>query len=140
VRANAEFVHAGADCEAVKLPARHQRFVDAYAGNAAEAARAAGYSKRTARQQGHRLLTNADVLAAIKNREKSKSEQAIASRAQRQEFWTATMRDSYEEIGARLKASELLGKSEADFTEKVEHSVSKTLDDFLREAIGGATK
>ncbi len=46
---------------------RRRAFVDAYVltGNAAEAARRAGYSERTARAQGHRLLTDADIRAAI---------------------------------------------------------------------------
>ena len=36
--------------------------------NAAEAARRAGYSKRTARTQGSKLLTNVDISAEIENR------------------------------------------------------------------------
>jgi hypothetical protein len=35
---------------------------------------------------------------------------------------------------ARLKASELLGKSQADFTDKMQHSVSKSLEDLIRES------
>ena len=46
---------------------RQQAFVEAYLDclNAAEAARRAGYSEKTARQQGQRLLTNADIASAI---------------------------------------------------------------------------
>ncbi len=55
-----------------KLPIKQQRFVDAYVGearaNAAKAARLAGYSEATARQQGQRLLTNVDIQAAISER------------------------------------------------------------------------
>lgn len=50
------------------LNARQLAFVSAYTGNAAEAAKAAGYSDKTAKQQGSRLLTNVDVAAAIADR------------------------------------------------------------------------
>ena len=53
------------------LTPRQQRFADAYVltGNASEAAREAGYSERTARQQGSRLLSNVAVSAAIAERQ-----------------------------------------------------------------------
>lgn len=65
---------------------RQQRFADAYlanGGNATEAAVAAGYSPRTAKQQGSRLLTNADLSAYIDERRAADSEQA---RMDRDEF------------------------------------------------------
>jgi len=54
----------------VGLRKKQQAFVDEYlkCWNAAEAARRAGYSERTARQQGSRLLTNVDIQAAIQER------------------------------------------------------------------------
>jgi hypothetical protein len=53
-----------------ELNAQRRRFVEEYVklGNAAAAARAAGYSEHTARQQGSRLLSDADVRAAIEER------------------------------------------------------------------------
>lgn len=56
---------------------RRAKFVRYYlrSGNAADAARRAGYSKRAARQQGDRLLSKADVRAAItKARAQAESE------------------------------------------------------------------
>lgn len=49
---------------------KRQAFVEHYLRcfNAAEAARLAGYSERTARQQGSRLLTKVDIQAAIEAR------------------------------------------------------------------------
>lgn len=50
---------------------RRQIFVEAYitnGGNATEAAKEAGYSAKTARQQGARLLTDVDVEAQIAKR------------------------------------------------------------------------
>jgi len=57
-----------------KLSRQRRDFVDAYLkqgfgrGNASEAARTAGYSEKTARQQGSRLLSDADIQAAIAER------------------------------------------------------------------------
>lgn len=55
-----------------KLTPKQERFVDEYLVdlNAAAAARRAGYSEKTARQIGERLLTNVDVQAAIQERMK----------------------------------------------------------------------
>ena len=51
-----------------KLTAKQARFKDEYLidNNATQAAIRAGYSKKTAKSQGQRLLTNVDIKAAIK--------------------------------------------------------------------------
>lgn len=103
-----------------KLTARQQAFVEAYAGNATAAALAAGYSEKTARSQGQRLLTKADIKDAIKAREAKRLAPTIATRQERQEFWTSVLRNEDEAMKDRLKAAELLGKSEGDFLERVE--------------------
>jgi phage terminase small subunit len=58
--------------EEKELSAKQQKFVDAYLGdargNASEAARLAGYSAKTAGQQGSRLLKNVEIQAAISDR------------------------------------------------------------------------
>ena len=56
-----------ADAKSRSLPPRQQRFVDEYLvdSNATQAAIRAGYSARTAKQQGSRLLTKADVEHAV---------------------------------------------------------------------------
>ncbi len=53
-----------------QLTARQALFVEHYAlcGNAAEAARLAGYSADTSRQIGSRLLSNVDIKAALQDR------------------------------------------------------------------------
>jgi hypothetical protein len=50
------------------LKPEHQAFVNAYLvePNATKAAIAAGYSKKAARVQGHRLITNANIAESIK--------------------------------------------------------------------------
>lgn len=54
-----------------KLTYKQRAFLNAYVQcgyNATEAARRAGYSKETARQQGQRLLTNVDIQAELERR------------------------------------------------------------------------
>jgi hypothetical protein len=43
------------------------------------------------------------------------------TRQQRQQFWSKVAGDESQEMKDRLRASELLGKSEADFTENLSH-------------------
>ena len=102
------------------LNAKQKAFSEHYAGNATEAAVKAGYSPRSAEVTGARLLRNAKVQAAIQEREKTESRSRIATRQDRQRFWTEVMQNGKEEMKDRLKASELLGKSECDFTEKIQ--------------------
>jgi phage terminase small subunit len=49
------------------ISGKHARFVSEYLidGNATRAAKACGYSRKTAKQQGSRLLTNVDVRAVL---------------------------------------------------------------------------
>ena len=105
-----------------KLTAKQQRFVDAYDGNATKAAIAAGYSEKTAYSAGQRLLKNDEILTAIQERENRRIQHLIMTREERQIMWSEIARDKGERTQDRLKASELLGKSEADFVERQEIS------------------
>lgn len=104
---------------------RRRTFVEQYllSGNATKAAIAAGYSKRTAYSQGNRLLKNAEVKLAIRALQRTETAAVIAARveiatrAERQAFWTKTQNDPTVPLAIRLRASELLGKSQADFVE-----------------------
>ena len=102
------------------LTTKMQAFVEAYCGNATEATLKAGYSPRTAAFIGAENLKKPQIKKAIAEREKISSESRIADRQERQSFWTHVMRDSEEDMRNRLKAAELLGRSECDFVEKVE--------------------
>ena len=99
------------------LNAMRQAFVEAFCGNATEAALKAGYSPKTAYSQGQRLLKSVEVKAAIATRQAPNSAARIADRQERQSFWTHVMRDPDEDMRNRLKAAELLGRSECDFVE-----------------------
>lgn len=107
-----------------KLTTKQQAFIQAYCGNATEAALKAGYSKKTAAFIGAENLKKPQIIEQIKKREEKRADKRIATREERQIFWTQTMKDEKADMRDRLRASELLGKSEADFLEKVEHSGS----------------
>lgn len=111
------------------------KFIDCYKGNATEAAREAGYKQP--KVAGSRLLTNVAICAAIKAREGKEVKATIASRQERQEFWTSVMQDTGEDMKNRLKAAELLGKSNADFTENVnlKHDLGATLKAMSDEEV-----
>ena len=101
------------------LTARQRRFVEAYDGNASEAARQAGYSPKWADKFGPNLIgKNREIAAAIREREEKRVNSLILSREQRQVFWSTVVQDEDADMRDRLKASELLGRSEGDFLEK----------------------
>jgi len=62
-------------------------------------------------------LTNVAIFEAVKYREIRRNKPTIADRQERQEFWTEFMRREDITPQERFKASELLGRSEADFTD-----------------------
>ena len=108
------------------LTVKQQRFVDCYAGDVIKAAKIAGIAHGTARN----LMTQNDIKAAIKGRVAKTSKLHIATREKRQAFWTKTMEGKLSKhlsYSDKLRASELLGKSEMDFTEKVDVNVSGEL-------------
>lgn len=96
---------------------KQRRFAEYYAANpnAAEAARAAGYSERTARSQGQRLLTNDDIQEYIKELQEENAAERIATMTDVKIFWSDTMNDKDLKRSDRLKASELLAKSAGAF-------------------------
>lgn len=144
------------------LSDRHRLFVEAYNGDPAEAAGIAGYTGAPAylKSKGEELLLQPLILEAIKVRSQNtaKTFRVIASREERQEFWTSIMKneDPYIKerkdpntnaplepepipISQRLKATELLGKSEADFTENINSKVEHSLSDIIMKSYGTGT-
>lgn len=98
-----------------KFTIKQQRFIDFYDGNATKAARKAGY--KHPKQSGAENLSKLYMQEALQNREKKRNKSKIADREERQAFWTESMRNDSADIQDRHKASELLGRSEADFTD-----------------------
>lgn len=128
--------------------------------NATRAAIAAGYSEKTAKQQGSRLLTNVDVAAKVAELSQKRAEKLdisadyvlgmIKQTIERCSQSIEVLDKEGEPTGewkedsfAVLKGCELLGKHLKLFTEKVEHSgnvehthfdTSHLTDDQLEEA------
>ncbi len=104
------------------LSERQRLFCEAFAengGNALQAAKSAGYSRPD--PEGARQLGKARIVEAIERLRTDKTTSAIATREERQAFWTAIMRgDEPGEMKDRLKASELLGRSQGDFLDRIE--------------------
>lgn len=101
---------------------RQRAFCEDYllSGNAAEAAREAGNSPRSARSIGQRLLTFDDVQEYLEQRNREISAANTAQMEEVRQFWTATMRDGNMKPSDRLKASELLAKTYGAFLERLE--------------------
>lgn len=101
---------------------RKRAFCEAYliSGNATDAAREAGYSPRSARSIGQRLLTFDDVREYLERRNQEISAANTAQMEEVRQFWTANMRDENMKPADRLKTSELLAKTYGAFLGRVE--------------------
>lgn len=112
---------------------KQKLFIESYSGNATEAARAAGYdgSDAVLAQIGHENMRKPEIVSEIKNREKKIVSNTIVTRVQRQEFWSSIMMDSSFDIYARIKASELLAKSDGDFIKKDDAKSTVTLEQLV---------
>lgn len=85
------------------------------------AAREAGYKRPD--PQGRENLRKPTVRAAIDLLRQDTTSAAIATRHERQAFWKTVLKDAEEDMRHRLKASELLGRSQADFIDRVDAEV-----------------
>lgn len=142
-----------------KLSPAHRLFVEAFDGDLVYACRIAGIGGPTSsdaylKRRGEALLQDPLILEAIKDRSKYllSTKHAIATREERQALWTAIMKNDdphrKEEVDSngvpipegniplpiRLKASELLGKSEADFVDRIDMTVQHSLSDLIQQS------
>ena len=102
--------------------------------NATQAALRAGYSPNSpssAAVTASRLLRNPNVRAEIAKANAKAARANIADVAELQEFWTGYTRNDSKDDNVRLKASDLLGKSQAAFVEKHVHDVNLTLEKMV---------
>src|ERR1043166_4571197 len=109
-----------------KLSARQQRFVELYlvSLNAAQAAKDAGYSEKTANREGSRLLSKVDIQAALATaqlarQKRTEIDQDYVLRGLKSE---AEYREEGSSHTARVKAYELLGKHLRLFPDAYEHT------------------
>lgn len=81
------------------MTSRQIRFCFAYAssGNATQSAIEAGYSEKTARSQGQRLLTNVDIQNFLNQLAEERESKKIADAKEMQEVLTSIIRQELEE-------------------------------------------
>jgi len=120
------------------LTPKQRLFCEFYVGcgNASESARLAGYSEKSARAVGAENLTKPDIKKYIESLTQAGSNARIATAIERQEFWTSIMRGQLFEVDDKqIKASEILGKAQGDFINKVEMSGDLKTDTLTDEEL-----
>jgi phage terminase small subunit len=134
------------------LTEKQRRFVEAYmgeaAGNASKAAKIAGYrgNSVTLGQVGAENLQKPQIKSAIAAR--VRKDPRVAKRKDLQAWWTEIMHDRMAELKDRLRASELLAKSQGQFISRsqlelkgqvgVTKKAEELTDDELAAAIARA--
>jgi phage terminase small subunit len=119
------------------LTEKQRSFVEAFSsngGNAYAAARAAGY--RTPKQQGYENLEKPVISRAIELLRMETTNAAIMSREERQAWWSQIMNDKTKPVMTRLRASELLGRAQGDFVQRIDANAKvgfTNLADALRQ-------
>jgi hypothetical protein len=135
---------------------KERLFIEAYTGDEVEAMQVAGFTGAPAflKRKAELLLSQPHIQEAIQTRTKyiAATKKAIADREERQELWTAVMRNEHpykkQEFDAngvplpeeniplpvRLKASEMLGKSEADFVERIDMRSKISISEIIQKS------
>lgn len=92
------------------LNEKQKAFAEYYAAcfNAAEAARKAGYSEKTARAIGQRLLTNVDIQKYLQEIKENAKSSRIATIDEVLTYLSDTMRNTDEQTKERTKAAQIL--------------------------------
>ena len=92
------------------LNEKQKAFCEYYAScfNAAEAARKAGYSEKTARTIGQQLLTKLDIQKYLQELKEAAQSSRIATIDEVLEYLSDTMRNKEEQTKERTKAAQIL--------------------------------
>jgi phage terminase small subunit len=123
-----------------QLTDKQQKFVALYNGNATETAEMCGYSNP--RIAGQRCLKHVAICNLIQEKRAQEVKPFVLDRQGRQKLWTEIAQSADESTKDRLKASELLARSEGDFLDRVAIGQDKALDPIrlVIEQINGTTK
>lgn len=101
-------------------------------GNATAAAIAAGYSERTAAQQGARLLRNVKVAARIEELAKDAIRKQIISTDKRAMYLSKIAEDNAMDPQARIRAIDILNKMDGLYVFKAEVTLSRSAAKILK--------
>lgn len=104
----------------MRLTEKQKRFIDYYiqTGNATESCKLAGYKGNNLDRLGYENLRKLEIF--IKPRINELDLRRTANLEDIFKFWTNTMNNENMKTNDRLKASEMLAKSQGAFIEKVE--------------------
>lgn len=96
---------------------RQRVFAESYAetGNATEAAKAAGYSHRTAYSQGQRLLKNVEVMQYIRQLQDTAARERLLSVVQVKAYLSDVIISEEEKTADRLKAADMYLKAAGEY-------------------------
>ena len=112
---------------------RQELFIQEYikTGNATSSAIKAGYSKKTARAIGQRLLTFVDIKKKIEELSQKIACNSIMTAKERQEYLTKLINAADVKVSDKLKALDILNKMTGEYIQKVEvNGELKTEDPF----------
>lgn len=112
---------------------KREKFCLIYAktGNATKAAIEAGYSRRTAKSQAARLLTFVDVQKRLRELERERRSELIASVEAVQVFLSTLMNDEHTAPSHRLKAAELLLRCQGAFLPAPAETEAESVDEVV---------
>ena len=101
---------------------KQELFIQEYikTGNATSSAIKAGYSKRTARSIGQRLLKNVDIKKKINELSQKIACNSIMIAKERQEYLTKLINAADVKVSDKLKALDILNKMTGEYIQKVE--------------------
>ena len=112
---------------------KQELFIQEYikTGNATNSAIKAGYSKRTAKSIGQRLLTFVDIKKKINELSQKIACNSIMTAKERQEYLTKLINSDDVKVSDKLKALDILNKMTGEYIQKVEvNGELKTEDPF----------
>ena len=111
---------------------RQELFIQEYikTGNTTNSAIKAGYSKRTAKSIGQRLLTFVNIKKRIEELSQKIANNNIMTAKERQEYLTKLINSDDVKVSDKLKALDILNKMTGEYTQKVEVNGEIKTDPF----------
>ena len=112
---------------------KQELFIQEYikTGNATSSAIKAGYSEKTAKSIGQRLLTNVDIKKRIEELSQKIANNNIMTAKERQEYLTKLINIEDVKVSNKLKALDILNKMTGEYIQKLEINGNvKTNDPF----------
>lgn len=111
---------------------RQELFIQEYikTGNATSSAIKAGYSKRTAKSIGQRLLTFVDIKKKIDELSQKVANNNIMTAKERQEYLSKLINSDNVKVSDKLKALDILNKMTGEYIQKVEVNGELKSDPF----------